>query len=335
MSRFLVIRLALIPVSLFVVVTLSFGLLALIPGDPAYVIAGPFPSEEDVAAVQEALGLDEPVWVQYSTYLANVAQGDLGRSLYTNRPVVEDILRLAPNTIELIVPSILLAMIFGIGVGILAAYYGDQATGRVARGVTGVIQSTPDFVMGLALIYVFFYRAGLAPPPVGRTGLSEVILIRWTGFPLVDAVLTGEWAAMGTLLRHMVLPVLTIGIVYSAYFARITRATMGAALQSPQVEFARANGLSERRVIWYAFLDARTPIITYSVILLAAMSGGVIIVETIFAWPGIGQWGLNSIVELDIPAAQGFIVITGGITLTLYILLDIVTKYLDPRVQYE
>lgn len=335
MSLFLLKRLALIPVSLLLVVTLSFALLALIPGDPAYVIAGPFPSDEDVAIVQQELGLDQPVWVQFKTYLANVAQGDFGRSLYTQRPVVEDILRLAPNTIELIIPSIILAMVLGIGIGIMAAYYGDRSYGRLARGVTGVIQSTPDFVMALLLIYVFFFLMGVAPAPVGRTGLGDVTLLRWTGFPLVDALLTGQWATAGVLLRHMVLPVLTIGIVYSAYFARTTRATMGAALRSPQVEFARANGLSERRVVWYAFLDARTPIVTYSVILLAAMSGGVIIVETVFAWPGIGRWGLDSIVELDIPAAQGFIVVTGAITLTLYILLDLLTRYLDPRVKYE
>jgi ABC-type dipeptide/oligopeptide/nickel transport system permease component len=204
----------------------------------------------------------------------------------------------------------------------------------VGRTAITAIQSVPDFLLALFLIYTLFFIAGIAPPPVGRMGLIRGDVERITGFLLIDSLVTGGFDAFVQAARQLMLPVLALGIFYSAYFAKTARSTLIEALRSDQVEFARACGLPERTVFRYALLQARTPILTYGAILLGALVGGAAIVEIIFSWQGVGQWALEAILQLDMPAIQGFIIAAGVITILVYLVLDIVVMWLDPRVEY-
>lgn len=326
-------RLLIIPLSMLVVITLAFGLVSLMPGDPALIILGSFATDAEIARVHAELGLDLPLWQRYLDYLSQVVQGDLGTSFVSRRPVLSEIAQHLPDTIELVVPALAVAFLLGLGIGTVAAYYRRQTADRVARSVITAFQSIPDFVLGLFLIYLLFFLAGLVPSPVGRLGLLESQPPPITHFLFVDLLLRGEWGLWWSAFRHAIVPILTLGVVYSAYFAKTARSTMNVSLRSPQVEFARACGLPERKVIRYAFLTARTPMLTYGAVLLGALVGGAAIIEVIFSWQGLGQWALESILDRDVPAIQGFIIVAGLMTLVIYLVLDVLTVILDPRVE--
>jgi peptide/nickel transport system permease protein len=321
-------------VSLLVVVTLAFGLVYLMPGDPALTILGPFADKAKIAQVHEQLGTNKPFGTRYVDYIENLVHGDLGTSFFSNRPVTTELWKYLPNTVELVVCSLLFASLFGIFVGTVSAYFRGRLPDRIGRTITTLMQSTPDFFLGLLFIYTIFFLAGAAPAPVGRVSITDQSLPHVTGFLLFDTFFTGHFALFWDALQHIFLPTITLGLVYSAYFAKTTRTSMSAALRSPQVEFARACGLPERKVLRYAFLAARTPILTYGAILFGALLGGEAIVETIYSWEGIGQWALTAILNVDVPVIQGFILTAGVATLFIYLLLDLLVLRLDPRVSY-
>ncbi len=335
--RFLAQRIVLIPVSLFVVITLSFGIIELLPGDPALAILGEFATEESLQQVREELELDETIWVRYAHYLGRVVQGDLGESFFSGREITSEIARFLPNTIELVVVGLIVASVIGTLVGTLGAYFRGGAPDRFARLMITVFQSTPPFLLALLLIYFMFYLWGWAPAPVGRLPLTVTGVggAGGGGWLLFGSLFSGNWSRFVTVLHHMLMPAITLGFVYAAYVGKTTRATMAQALASAQVEFARASGLPERKIIRYAFLQARTPILTYGLILFGALVGGAAIVEIVFSWRGVGEWALRAMLDVDAPAIQGFIIITGIITLTVYLVLDLIVLFLDPRVTYD
>lgn len=333
--RLLLSRLAVIPISLFVVVTVSFGLVELMPGDPALVIAGSFGGEERAALIRTQLGLDRPLHVRYADYWKDLATGDLGASLYTRQPVLTEVGRVLPNTLEMVVFALVFAIVVGIVTGTFAAYFYRRPQDKLIRTIVTFFQSIPDFLLALLLILVGFVYLRLAPAPVGRLPTGVRSPEGPTGFLMLDLAVAGQWDLLFTALRAIMLPALALGLYYYATFAKLTRATMAEALSSSQVRFARGCGLPERQVIRYAFLTARTPIYTYLAILLADVIAGAAIVETIFSWQGFGQWGLDGILKLDIPVIQAFILIFGAGTLMVYLLLDVVVVFLDPRIRYE
>jgi peptide/nickel transport system permease protein len=332
--RFLATRLLAIPVSLLVIVTLTFGLVELMPGDPAVTIAGNFANPQEVARIRADLGLDRPLLERYGAYVGRVARGDLGTSYFSDRPVRSELGERLPATAELVVLALLVAGALGLAIGMLGAYFARRLPDRLARTVTTAFQSTPDFLLALLLIYLLFFVARIAPPPVGRSGLLDEGAPDVTGFLLIDAALTGSLAQVWQAIQQLMLPVLALGLVYSAYFAKVSRATMASALASAQVEFARACGLPERRVLGYAFTQARAPIVTYVAILFGSLLGGAAIVERIFSWQGVGQWGLDAVLKLDVPVIQGFVLAAGLVTIVVYLVLDLVVLLLDPRVSY-
>lgn len=328
-------RILVVPISLLVVVTLSFGLIELLPGDPAIAILGEFATQESIDEVRAALELDEPLFVRYIHYVGDVARGDLGESFFSQRPIRSEIARFLPNTIELLVLGLLMAALIGVAMGTIGAYFRDRLPDQIVRFAITVFQSTPPFLLGLLLIYFMFFLWRWAPAPVGRVPLTQTAVGGEGGFLLFGAILRGDWGQTLTVLDHMMMPVITLGIVYAAYLGKTTRATMSNALVSSQVEFARACGLPERIALRYAFLQARTPIITYGLILFGALVGGAAIVEIVFSWRGVGEWALKSMLDVDAPAIQGFIVVAGVITLAVYLVLDLIVMLLDPRVTYD
>ena len=328
-------RLLFLPVAMFIVITLAFALINLTPGDPAEVIAGGLASPEQIDEIREDLGLNDPIGERYLDYLGDLANFDLGDSYFTSQSVWSEIRQRLPDSFELVVMSLIVAIIIGTAIGGVAAYFRNRLPDRAARVAISATQSVPDFFLGLLLIYVVFFRFGWAPAPVGRLGLLDSPPPVVTDGLIMDMIIAGNWDGLRSALYHSMLPVLALGVFYSAYFAKTTRAVLGPAFRSRQVEFARACGLPERKVIGYAFRQARTPIITYGAILLAALIGGGAIVEIVFAWGGLGQWAIERILKLDIPAIQGFILVVGLLTLAIYLALDILVAILDPRVTLE
>lgn len=323
-----------IPVSLFVLMTLTFLLLELMPGNPAVTIAGDFASDEEIASIEESLGLNDPIARRYVDYLGDVITGDLGRSFFSDQPVRDELLDRLPATMELVALSLVVAGVIGLALGSVGAYYRRGPMDRVTRGAVTLFQSIPDFLLALLLIFFLFYLWGIAPAPVGRLGLSGGSVDSVTGFLLIDTLIAGDLDSFFTAAKHLLLPVSGLGIVYAAYFGKTARSTMATALDSSQVEFARACGVPERKVVYYAFLQARTPILTYAAILFGALIGGAAIIETIFSWQGVGQWALDAILTLDVPVIQGFILGAGLLTILLYLFLDVLVILLDPRVRY-
>jgi ABC-type dipeptide/oligopeptide/nickel transport system permease component len=327
-------RLALLPIGIFIVVSLSFGLVSIVPGDPARAIAGGLASEETLAGIRAELGLDQPFLTRYATYVSDLVRFDLGRSFVTERPVRTEIWERLGDSIELIVMSLLLATALGLVLGGVGAYFRGRPVDKGTRFLTSALQSIPDFFLGIVLIYFLFFILDWTPAPVGRIGLVEVRPPVVTGGLLTDALIARDWAVFWSGVRHSIMPVLALGLFYSAYFAKTTRAVLGTAFASRQVEFARACGLPPRTIWMYALRDARTPIMTYGAILFAVLIGGAAIVEIVFAWGGVGQWAVERILALDIPAIQGFVLFAGVITLLTYVLLDILVARLDPRISY-
>ena len=327
-------RLVFLVAALFGVVTLSFLLVSVTPGDPAELIAGPVASESQVDAIRADLGLDQPLWDRYTDYIGGLLQGDLGKSYFTKQPIASEIATRLPATLELIALSVLVAALLGVAVGCVGAYFRGRLPDKVGRFATSVFQSVPDFFLGLLLIYFLFFVLGIAPAPTGQLGITEARPEKVTGFIPIDALIAGNTATFVSALQHLMLPVLTLGLVYSAYFAKTSRSTVGKALNSQQAQFARALGLPERTVLRYAFVEARSTIVTYAGVIFAALLGGEAIVERIFAWDGVGTWALQGILRLDVPVVQGMVLVAGAITLITYTLLDIVVGLLDPRISH-
>ncbi|WP_157962411.1 ABC transporter permease [Homoserinimonas sp. OAct 916] len=332
--RLVLTRLGFLVSALFIVVTLSFFLVSVTPGDPAQLIAGPMATAEQITQIRADLGLDEPILTRYVDYLGGLVQGDLGNSYFSKRPIVDELVEKLPATLELVLLSVLFATVVGVAAGAVGAYFKGRLPDKVSRFVTGVFQAIPDFFLGLILIYVVFFLLGLAPAPSGRVGLVETGPGRVTGSYLIDSLLAGDFALFVSAAHHLMLPVLTLGLVYAAYFAKTARSTIGKALNSQQAQFARAMGLPERTVVRYAFAESRTTIVTYAGVIFASLLGGEAIVERVFAWNGIGTWSLQGITKLDLPVVQGMVLVAGAITLIVYTLLDIIVGLLDPRISH-
>jgi ABC-type dipeptide/oligopeptide/nickel transport system permease component len=327
-------RLAFFAVAIFAVLSVSFLLIALSPGDPARVIAGSLATAEQVDNIRAELGLDQPIPQRYVAYLSGIFTGDLGTSYFSKQPVITEIVNRLPSTLELVLLSVGVAIVIGVLLGTVGGYFRGRWPESVSRGASSFFQAIPDFFFALFLILIFFFYLGLAPAPSGQLDILILPPDQVTGFVPIDALIAGDREAFQNALAHLVLPVITLGLVYAGYFAKITRSALAEAMQSQQVQFARASGLSEWRTLRYALVQIRSSILTYAGIIFASLFGGAAVVETIFSWNGMGQWALDGILRLDIPVIQGFVLIAGVITLLIYTLLDIVVAWLDPRVNY-
>lgn len=324
-----------LPVCVVAIITASFFLLALLPGDIPHAVLGPIATPDAIVRVKARLGLDESVFVRFYHYLGGLLHGSLGESYYTGNSVLSEIWSRLPATLELVIPGLVLAFVLGVGLGAIGGYYNRRAPDKATRTVLTVAQSIPDFLLALVLILVFFSTLHWLPGPEGRLSFADSSPSHVTGFYVIDALLAGDGSLALSALRHLVLPVVTLGVVYSAAFGRTTRALMGAALDAEYIRFGRACGLSERRLIWNAVLAARTSLLTYGAVLAAGIIGGDAIVEIVFAWNGVGQWAVQAMLRQDLPAVEGYVVIAGTTTVVTYLVLDLVSSLLDPRIRLD
>jgi ABC-type dipeptide/oligopeptide/nickel transport system permease component len=332
LAKYTVKRLLFVPVGAFIIISFSFLIVNAVPSNPAREKLGEQAPPAAIDELNRQLGLDQSLWQRYLDYLSGILHFDLGTSYYTDRPVIDDIVDYLPNTLELIVLAIIVATILGVGAGLIAAQFRQRAPDFLARAFIMFGQAIPEFFLGLLLIFFLFYKFGWVTEPTGRLGILDITPPVRTHFLFIDCALAGDWTTLRSALAHSVLPVMTLGIAIAAILAKTTRSVVARSLDSYQVEFARALGLPERKVFGYALRTARTPILTYGVIIFAALLGGAAIVEQVFAWNGLGQWLLDRMSHLDLPAMQGAILVLGLGTLFVLVVLDVLVAFLDPRV---
>jgi peptide/nickel transport system permease protein len=333
MVRYALRRLSLLPAVLLGVSVVTFALTRVIPGDPTDRLVGSaFLTEARRAEIRREYGLDRPYPAQFAAYLAGLARGDLGTSFLTSRPVADDLVQRFPATLELTTAALAFAVAVALPLGVASAVWKGSWLDHLGRVVAVLGVSMPVFWSGLLLLYLFFFRWQWAPPPIGRLEPSLLAPPAVTGLLTVDALLAGDAAVLWGALQSLALPALALGLAAMAPLARMARASMLEALGSDYVRAARALGLSERTVVLrHALRASLLPVVTMVAIVYGYQLGGVVLVEAVFAWPGLGQYAYNAVANADYPAVQGFILYATTMYVVLFLLLDLLYAVLDPR----
>lgn len=318
------------------VVIVTFVLTRALPGDPAVYFAGAAADAESIAEIRAELGLDRTLPEQFAFYVGDLLQGDLGRSLMTGLPVATELARRLPASLELTLAALLLSCAIALPLGIVAATRPGSLADHACRVLVTAGVSLPTFFTGLVLVYVFYYLLGWAPPPLGRLDFIHIEPPRVTGFYLVDSLLAGDVDAFFGALRQLVLPAVTLGLFTLAPIARMTRAAMLQALASDYVRMARASGLDRRTILFtYAFRNALLPVITTLGMVFSFSLGANVLVEKVFAWPGVGSFAVDALVASDYAAVQGFVLTMALLFVALNLLIDIAYSLVDPRIGFD
>ncbi|MCB9451228.1 MAG: ABC transporter permease [Anaerolineaceae bacterium] len=305
--------------------------------DPLVMIVGEraMNNPEIVQAAVDKWGLDRPMWEQYLTYVGNFVKGDLGKSFLTRRPVLEDLALYLPATVELAITSLLFATVLGIPMGVLGGLRPGKLFDRFGWTVSLLNASLPPFWSGLIVLFVFYYHLGVMPGP-GRLDPRMASPPHVTGLFTVDAVLAGDGATFASALHHLILPTVILGGFTLALVLRITRASIIQEMRKDYVRTARGKGLGETRVIVnHALRNALLPLITILGLAFAGLLGGAVMTETIFDWPGLGQYLVRAASQLDYPAIQGGTLLIAIIYIMVNMTVDILYGVLDPRVRHE
>ena len=319
------------------VVVLTFILMRVLPGDPAVFFAsGPNAGAAEIADIRHRMGLDQPMPVQLLHYLRDVAQGNLGRSLTTGQPVATDLATRLPASLELTFTALILALGLSIPLGVIAALRPGSLVDHAIRTVCTLGVCMPTFVSGLLLIFVFYYLLGWAPDPTGRIDVFASAPPTVTGFLLIDCALAGDWDSWLAAAIQLALPASTMALFVLAPLARMTRASMLAVLGSDFIRTGRALGLSRRRVVVvYALRNALLPVLTIAGIVFSTMLGANVLVEKVFAWPGVASYALDALLASDYAPVQGFVLLMAGIFVLVNLLVDVLYGLADPRVSVE
>src|SRR5271154_2579640 len=318
------------------VIIVTFLLTRVLPGDPAVYFAGPAATPQSIADIRKSLGLDQSLPKQFLHYVDDLAHGNLGNSLATGQPVTAEIVSRLPASAELTLFGLIISMVIAIPLGILAAVKQGSWVDHTCRIVATAGVSLPVFFTGLLLIYVFYFRLGWAPAPLGRLDVFFDAPPRVTGFYLVDSLLAGEPGIFLASLKQLILPGLTLAIFSLAPIARMTRAAMLAVLASDFVRTARASGLSPYMVIvTYAFRNAMIPVVTTLGMVFSFLLGANVLVEKVFAWPGIGSYAVEALLASDFAPVQGFVLVMAVMYVALNLLIDMLYGVIDPRVRLE
>jgi len=317
----------------FGVVAISFVLTRALPGDPAVYFAGLAADKESIEQVRVALGLDRSWLEQFFIYLTHLGSGDMGMSLSTGRPVLEELLTRLPASLELTLTGLGLAILIAVPLGVLAAMRPGSWVDHLCRLLVTAGVSLPTFFTGLFLIYIFYYLAGWAPSPLGRLDILYIPPPHVTGFYTIDSLLAGDLETFVATLKQLVLPAVTLGLFALAPIARMTRAAMLGALGSEYVRAARASGLSQMTIVGtYAFRNAALPVLTTLGMVFSFLLGANVLVEKVFSWPGIGSFAIQALVASDYAAVQGFVLSMALLFVLVNLVIDLALTLIDPRV---
>jgi dipeptide transport system permease protein len=335
MLRYFARRVALTLPTFIGLMFVTFVAIRMVPGDPVEVRTGERGiSPERLAYFRHELGLDQPVWKQFLDYVGALLRGDFGTSVATNQPVLREFLTLFPATIELSLAAMVLAVSIGIPAGIVAGVKRGSAFDHVVMGASVTGFSMPIFWWGLLLIMLVSERWGLTPVS-GRIDLIHYYFEPLTGFMLIDSLLSGQPGAFGSAVHHLVLPSIVLGTIPLAVIARMTRSSMLEVLNEDYVRTARAKGLSPFRVIGlHALRNALIPVVTVIGLQIGTLLAGAVLTETIFSWPGVGKWLIESIGRRDYPALQGGIMLISSVVILVNLGVDVLYGAINPRIRH-
>ena len=316
------------------VIVVTFLLTRALPGDPAAYFAGPSANAEAIEQVREKLGLNRSLVEQFGLYVRDLGRGDLGNSLNTGQSVATEIATRLPASLELTLCGLLFAALVAIPLGVLAATRPGSWVDHLCRMITTAGVSLPIFFTGLLLVYVFYYLLGWAASPVGRLDPYTTAPPSITRFYLIDSLIAGQGATFVAAAKQLILPALTLGLFALAPLARMTRAAMLGVLSSDFVRAARAAGLSRHTVIYtYALRNALLPVVTTLGMVFSFLLGANILVEKVFAWPGIGSFAIEALTASDYAPVQGFVLAMALLYVALNLLIDILYGLIDPRME--
>ncbi|AUC59989.1 peptide/nickel transport system permease protein [Cyanobacterium sp. HL-69] len=335
LQYYIVARILLAPLMLWTIVTIVFLLLRATPGDPADAILGGRAPESAKQALREQMGLNQPLWVQYLTYLGQLLRFDLGSSITSRGLEVKEVIgQYFPATVELSLFAMVVAIALGVGIGLISASKPNTIFDVAGRLFGIITYALPLFWMGMVMQIVFSVQLKWFPLgtrfPVGMTTPTKI-----TGLYVLDSLLTLNVGQFFTALHYVALPSLTLGILISGIFERIVRVNLKKTLQSDYVEAARARGIPKSRILFaHAFKNALIPVITVMGLTFAALLGGAVLTEVTFSWPGLGNRLYEAISQRDYPTVQGIMVFFGIIVVIASIAIDIINAYIDPRIRY-
>lgn len=311
---------------------ITFFIGRVMPVDPVLAIVGDRAPQDVYDAVYRELGLDEPIWKQYLLFMADVVRGDFGTSIQTSRPVIEDLLRFFPATLELATAATLVGVVLGVPMGVAAAVNQGRPLDHVLRVVGLIGYSTPVFWLGMMALLVFYAQLGWTPGPGRLDVFYEGLVPQVTGLLLVDSALAGDWTVFRSAASHLVLPTAVLGTFALAYIARMTRSFMLDQLNQEYVLAARVKGVPERVIVWrHAFGNVLVQLITIIGLTYASLLEGSVLTETVFSWPGIGQYITTALFKSDMNAVIGGTIVVGCCFVGVNMLSDLLYRLVDPR----
>ncbi len=317
------------------VVLISFVLTRALPGDPAAYFAGVLADEASIAETRERLGLDRSVFEQLLLYAGDLLRGDLGVSLNTGQPVLTDLAERLPASLELTLTALIISCLIAVPLGVWAAVKQGSWVDHLCRVLVTAGVSLPTFFTGILLIYIFYYVLGWAPSPLGRLDFIYLSPPHVTGFYLIDSLIAGDTETFFAAARQLALPAITLALFTLAPIARMTRAAMLSALSSDYIRTARAAGLTPRTVRYrYAFGNALLPVVTTLGMVFSFVLGANVLVEKVFAWPGIGSYAVEALVASDYAAVQGFVLAMAVLFVLLNLVIDLSYALIDPRIGF-
>lgn len=311
-----------------------FAIIHAIPGDPALTILGERATPQAVAELREKLHLNEPLYKQYLFYISDILHGNLGDSLRTRQPIIQEIGVYLAATIELSIAALVFAVVVGVNAGIIAAWKRASWFDYIAMLVALVGVSVPVFWLGLMEQWIFAQQLDWLPS-TGRFNAREPIE-GITNFYVIDTILQGNWAGFVDVIQHLILPSIALGTIPMAIIARMTRSSMLEVMKSDYIRTARAKGLNDFLVVYkHALKNALTPVLTVIGLQLGLLLGGAVLAETIFGWPGVGRYINDAISFRDYPVVQSGILVVAFLFVLINLLVDILYAYIDPRIQYK
>ncbi|NQT60146.1 MAG: ABC transporter permease [Bacteroidetes bacterium] len=326
-------RLLLLFFVLWGITTLTFIINAVVPRNPAIAMAGSQASSEQIEKLNARWGLDRPLYERYFKFYKYLFKGDLGTSIRTERPVALEMRNFFPATFELATFSVFLSFIIGVPLGIIAALKRNKWPDQVTRFISLIGVSLPNFWFGLIILLVFYFLLGGVGP--GRVTSASFEPAKITGLYLLDSLLTGNWRSFADSFKHLIMPAFAMGFFGIGIVTRMMRSSMIDTLGKDYIKAARARGLSQYKVIvHHGIRNSLIPVLTVMGVLYGAYLGGVIVIEVVFSWPGLGNFAYTSILKSDHPAIMGVVLVISLLYSLVNLLVDILYRYLDPRIKF-
>ena len=335
LRQYLLTRLLLVIPMVFILLTLVFLLMRVAPGDPVSAALGGRVPQEELDRIRDELGYDRPILRQYVDYLADVVRGDLGVATTDGRPISDIIRENGAATLELTFFAMIIALVVGITFGLLAGRYRDTWLDGGSRLFGIVIYATPVFFLGLMAQLFFGSYLGWLPTSDRASPLVDATLETHTHIYTIDTLWNGDWDAFVDVVKHLILPAVTLGLVTAGVFIRLVRVIVIRTMKDDYIEAARARGINERSVVYHhAFRNALVPVITVVALSIALLLSGAVLTETTFNWPGIGHTLLVYLQNRDYAAVQGIVVVFALVVVFASLVIDFVNAYIDPRIRY-